>query len=156
MEFGLFLLTLAIAAVGGIIGYKLKLPAGAMLGAMIAVIIFNISTEKAVFPSDLRTVVQLCSGAMIGSGIKKKDVFDLKKIVFPIIIMILCMIVLNVTFGTIMFYLSNLNLATTLFATAPGGMTDMAIISADLGANSAYVALLQLFRLMVIYIVIHN
>lgn len=33
-----FLLTLAVAAAGGLIGYKLKLPVGGMVGSMIAVI----------------------------------------------------------------------------------------------------------------------
>ena len=36
-----FLLTNAIGAVGGILLYRLKVPAGAMIGAMIAVMVFN-------------------------------------------------------------------------------------------------------------------
>ena len=40
MELTIFLV-LAFAAAGGILGLKLKLPAGAMLGAMIAVAIFG-------------------------------------------------------------------------------------------------------------------
>ena len=49
-----FILTLIVATVGGLIGYKLRLPVGGMVGSMIAVIIFNVTTEKAVFYPDLQ------------------------------------------------------------------------------------------------------
>ena len=44
MEWTIFLV-LAVAVAGGLIGLRLKLPAGAMLGAMIAVAIFTVVTD---------------------------------------------------------------------------------------------------------------
>ena len=37
---------------------------------------------------------------------------------------------------------------TALFACAPGGLTDMALIAADLGADSSKVAAMQMMRLV--------
>lgn len=147
-----FLLTLAVAAAGGLIGYKLKLPVGGMVGSMIAVIIFNVVTEKAVFYSELRIALQIFGGAMIGSQIGRDDLLAMKKIIFPTVLLLLSMVVLNLTFGTLMYVFSDLDLATALFASTPGGVSDMAIISADLGANPAYVAIIQLCRLLTIFI----
>ena len=62
-----------------------------MLGAMIGVAIFNIFSGKGFFPEELRTVVQVFSGAMIGSKVSKKDVVELKYIIVPTIILLLFM-----------------------------------------------------------------
>jgi membrane AbrB-like protein len=147
-----FILTLIVATVGGLIGYKLRLPVGGMVGSMIAVIIFNVTTEKAVFYPDLRIALQIFGGAMIGSRIGREDLISMKKIIFPTILLIICMVILNLSFGTMMYVFSDLDAATALFASTPGGVSDMAIISSDLGANPAYVAILQLCRLLTIFV----
>lgn len=148
-----FLLTIAIGFAGAFLAKKLKVPAGGLLGAMVFVIIFNFFTNMGTFPSDLRTVLQIFSGTMIGAKITKSDVRDLKKIILPIFIMVACLLIINISLGMLMYAVSDINLATCLFAVAPGGLTDMAIISEELGANPALVAVLQTFRLMLIYII---
>jgi len=148
-----FVIVLCIAAAGGLLGYKLKLPAGGMLGAMIAVIIFQLIFQPPIsVPIEFQVVLQLSFGAMMGSKVTKKDMLDLKKLALPAVIMISLMLVLNIFFGIVMYRFSYINIPTALFAAAPGGMVDMAIVSADFGANSGYVALLQLSRIMFILI----
>ena len=147
-----FLATLAVAAVGGLIFLKLKVPAGGMVGAMVAVIAFNLITQRAFFYDDLKILLQIFAGAMIGGKISKGDVLAMKKLIVPTIILLFCMVLLNLVFGSAMWLLSDINLPTALFASAPGGMTDMAIIADDLGANAAYVAILQLLRILIIII----
>jgi len=147
------ILALFLATAGGITASKLKLPAGGMLGAMAAVIIFNIVIQPPIIlPGAFVPGLQLISGTMIGSRISKKDMLNLKSLAFPAVVMIVTLLLLNIGFGFAMYSLSSLNIPTALFATAPGGMMDMAIISDDLGANSAYVAILQLSRIMFILI----
>jgi len=148
---GWLAVTLLVALTGGIIGYKLKLPAGAMLGAMFFVVIFNLATEKGYFYSDIRVGVQILSGVMIGSRIGKKDILELKQIILPMVILLISMVILNITFGMAIYRFSDLDVATSLFATAPGGLSDMALISEELGANPAYVGLLQLFRILTLF-----
>ena len=146
-------LMFACAAVGGFIGYKLKIPVGGMLGAMVAVIIFNIITEpELALPVEFRVGLQLAFGPLIGGRLTKADMIGLKKLAFPVFVLLVCMLSLNILFGAIMYFTSDLDIPTTLFATAPGGMMDMAIVSADLGANYVYVALLQMARILFIMI----
>ena len=146
-----FLLVLAVAVAGGFIGNKLKLPAGGMLGAMVAVVALNIIFAQAALPSGLQVVLQIASGIMIGSRVTKSDALGLRKLALPAFVMVICMLVINIAIGTVMYRFSKLDIATSLFASAPGGMMDMAIVSAELGANPAYVVLLQLSRLMFIF-----
>ena len=140
---------LCIAAIGGFIGHKFKLPVGGMLGAIAAVLAFNLLFEPGFYlPVYFRVALQLSFGPLIGSRVTKEDLIGLKKLAFPAAVMVICMLCLNVTFGIIMYRISDLDIVTSLFATAPGGMMDMTIISADLGANYVYVALIQLSRTM--------
>lgn len=148
-----FVLIIIAAVMGGVIGHKLKLPAGGMLGAMAAVISFNLIVQPPIsMPGESQVALQLAFGPVIGSRITKGDMLGLKSLALPAVAMLICMLGMNIFFGTVMYRFSTLDLATALFATAPGGMLDMAIVSADFGANSAYVALLQLSRLMFIFI----
>ena len=149
------ILVLCVAIVGGFVGHKLKLPVGGMLGAMVAVVVFNFIAQPSFYlPAWVRVALQLCMGPLIGSRLSKADIRGLKTLAFPIAVLLVCMLGLNIAFGFIMYRFSNLDIATALFSTAPGGMMDMVIISADFDANYAYVALLQLSRLLVILVLI--
>ena len=99
----------------------------------------------------MRTVVQVFSGAMIGSKVSKKDVVELKYIIVPTIILLLFMTLMNVSLGLIIYKVGRLDIATALFASSPGGLSDMALLSEELGANSTYVTLLQLIRVITIF-----
>ena len=149
------LIVLCIAVAGGLAGYKLKIPVGGLLGAMVAVIIYTFIVQPSFYlPVEFRVALQLCMGPLIGSRLSREDIRGLRILALPIVILLVCMVSLNIIFGFIMYRFSNLDIATALFSTAPGGMMDMVIISADFDANYAYVALLQLSRLLVILVVI--
>ena len=150
MDFANFALTLSFAFVFGTLGYRLKIPAGAMVGAVVGTVLVNLLFERAFFYADLRVAIQLVSGAMIGSRIGKKDFLSLKTIVLPTLFLLVGMVIFNLTFGILMHRMGGLDVATALFSSAPGGMADMALISAELGAETAYVGILQMFRILVI------
>ncbi|MGI6004402.1 MAG: AbrB family transcriptional regulator [Christensenellales bacterium] len=147
-----FLLTLAFALVFGYVGLKLKLPAGPLVGGIVGTAAMNLLIGRAVFYSDIRIVVQMLSGAMIGCNVGKRDFLEMKGIILPTIFLLFSMFLLNITFGSLIYRFSNLDMATALFATAPGGVSDMALISEDLGANTSYVGILQMYRILVVFI----
>lgn len=139
-----------IAAIGGAVAFKLKVPAGMMIGAMAAAAFFNIFTQMAYVPENTAVYVRIAAGAMIGCRMTKKDARELKTMIVPSVILILSFIILGISFGFLIHYLSNLDLTTALFASAPGGMSDMALIADELGGDAPKVALLQLMRIMAI------
>ena len=148
------ILTICVAIIGGLLGKISRIPAGTILGALLLTILFNLAWEQAYIPTDFRPVLQMLSGAIIGSRIRKKDLLELKTLVVPGLIMLVSMIFINILFGYLMFRFSNLDLATSLLSTAPGGMTDMALIAPELGGKTLPVSLLHLVRILVIYAII--
>lgn len=145
------LITLAIGGIGALIALRLKVPAGSMVGSMLAVALFNVVTGEALIPQNVRIITQIAAGAFIGAGVSYKDVAGLKSMVKPAILMVSSMIVLDLIMGYIMYKTTDIDLVTSLFACAPGGIVDMSIISSDLGADSSKVAILQMVRLMSVF-----
>jgi membrane AbrB-like protein len=142
------IMTLIIGIIGGTIALRLKVPAGAMVGSMVAVTVFSVITGDAFVPQNVKVLTQISAGAFVGAGIKRKDVFEMKLIIKPAILMIASMIILDLLMGYIISKTTGLDLVTALFAAAPAGIVDMALISDDLGADTSKVAVLHLIRLV--------
>ena len=86
MENWLFLLlSLAIGTAGGILLFKLKFPAGMIMGAMIAVAAANIFTGKMYLPSPMRTMTQILAGGYIASTVTKEDLRRFPRLIKPYI-----------------------------------------------------------------------
>lgn len=142
------IITILVGIIGGLTCVRLKMPAGAIIGSLIAVIIFNVSTDRAIFPEEFKMITQIGTGAYIGARISKKDVLELKKIVKPAFILTIVMCIFNLCVGVFLSRNTSIDLVTALFATAPAGLSDMTLISVDFGADSSKVAVLQLIRLI--------
>lgn len=151
MEAVWFAITLTCAAAGGLLLYRLHIPSGAMLGALVAVAILNTATGEAVFYDGLKIVLQIVSGAMIGGKISRQDLRSMRTLLKPAVILVLSMMVLNLSFGGMIHSWGGLDIPTALFATTPGGVADMALIAEDLQADTAVVAILQLCRCMIVF-----
>lgn len=147
------IITLIVGIVGGIIALRFKVPAGAMVGSMMAVTVFSVITGHAFVPQNIKILTQIAAGAFVGTGIKRKDVVDMRLIIKPAIFMVSSMIILDLFMGYIMFRVTGLDLVTALFSTAPAGIVDMTLISDDLGADTSKVAVLHLIRLVSVLII---
>lgn len=145
-----FLITLVIGFTGGKIAKSLKIPAGLMIGSMLSVAVYNIFTSGAAIPPDMRIVTQIAAGAFIGSDIKRKEVLALRNLLKPALLMLSGMLLLSVVIAIILWKLTGIDFVTALFASAPGGVMDMTLISQEMGADASKVAILQLFRLIVV------
>lgn len=147
------IITIMVGAAGGLTALYFKVPAGAMVGSMLSVALYNVITGDAFMPQDVKVITQAAAGAFIGAGIKRKDVMDFKLMVKPAILMVVSMISLDLLMGYIMYKVTQIDLITSLFACAPGGIVDMSLISDDLGADSSKVAILQMVRLMAVFVI---
>ena len=60
--------TFAVGVLGGLLGHVLRLPAGALLGSLVAVAAWNVLSDgRATVPGWLRTPSRVLVGATIGS-----------------------------------------------------------------------------------------
>lgn len=148
-----FALTIVIAAAGGCIARKLRMPAGFLVGALIAVASFNVLTGKALYYEWLKFLVQVVSGALIGSTVTKGDIRELRHLLLPALVMVAGMLLVNLGIGTLIWYISDMELVTALMSCVPGGVTETTIISGDMGADTPVVALMQLVRFVSVMLV---
>lgn len=142
--------TLIVAGIGGLIGIKLKVPAGAFVGAMLAVAAFNISTGRGHIPPNFKLVAQMVVGGIIGLNFTLESVKGLKDLIFPALVLMFGLMAFSILLGFIISKTTGLDLTTALFSSAPGGLADMTIISEAYGAETPKVALLHLVRLVTV------
>jgi uncharacterized protein len=141
-------LTMICAFLFGGIGYLTKVPAGTMIFSMVSVGILGIYTSRSYMPMNIKRFTQICAGAIIGERMTLADFIGLKAVMFPAIILLIGIIIVNLSLGLLISRISKVDLKTSLFASAPGGVSDMALIAGDFGGDAPKVAVLQLVRLV--------
>ena len=142
--------TIIIAIIGGVIGYRLKIPAGGMIGAMIAVGIYNYFSGEAYIPIKFKLFAQILTGGIIGLNFTQNTIKDLKEMIIPIIVSICTMMLICIVIGYILYKVTNIDLVTALFCMAPGGITDMTLAAQDMGAMTSTVAVFHFTRLVLV------
>lgn len=147
MEIMDLVVTIGIGVLGAYLGRRFKVPASFMLGPMFAVAVFSILTDGATYPTFMKNFTQMVSGTFIGAGISKKDVKLLRKMIIPAILNIVVLIIFSLLMAIVLAKVGEFSFATAAFATAPGGLVDMVIVSLDMGADTAIVSVMQTVRL---------
>lgn len=148
------LYTLLLAGAGGYVGIKLRIPAGALIGAMAFVAIYNIYTGHGNIPKNFKIVAQIVVGGMIGLNFTMESILGLKKLIVPALILVVGLTLFSICLGFLISRLTGIDLITSLFSCSPGGLTDMTLISEAYGAQIHIVALLHLIRLVTIITVL--
>jgi len=142
--------TLLVATAGGLIGLKLKIPAGTLIGAMIAVAIFNISTNHGTVPNQLKIGAQIIVGGVIGLNFSMEMVRNLKTMIILALILVVGLTTFSLILGFVIHKVTGMDLLTALFSCSPGGLADMSIISEAYGAETAKVVIMHSLRLMTV------
>lgn len=133
------------------IGYplrRLRMPGGMMIGAMIGVCALNLFSGAAYVPDAVKTIAQILAGALIGVGISREEARSMKSVLKPAAILIPCLLLINVLCGFALRATGTMDLITALMGSTPGGMSNIPLIAADLGADQAKVVVLQFVRLI--------
>ena len=143
------LLTFVVGLLTGLLFYKLKVPGGMMIGAIVGVAALGITTGMSSMPYYAKFVAQTTAGAFIGCSIEKSDIKRMPYLIKPLSVLLGIYLIVNLTVGIIIWKTTPVDLTTALMSAVPGGMSDTPIIAADMGANAAQVAVLQFVRMTV-------
>jgi len=144
-----FLLTLAAGVAVGWMFERIKVPGGMLVGAIVGAAALNIAFAAAFIPIQAKVLAQITAGAFIGSTVERSDLQRLRQIYKPAAILLGSYLVLNILLGFLILACSDLAPATAFFCAVPGGISDIPLIAADMGANAPQVAVLQFVRLVV-------
>ncbi len=140
--------TILAAFVLGYILDKCCIPGGMMVGAVIGASLLNLATGNAQMPVFAKISAQIVAGAFIGSGISRRELPEIKKVIKPALLVILGLLLFNLMSGFIIYKTSKIDLLTALLCTTPGGISDIPIVAEDLGADASKVLVMQLVRLV--------
>ena len=127
--------------------FKLKVPGGMMVGAIVSVMILSITSGAAYMPSLAKAAAQCLAGAFIACGIGRNDLKNISKLRGPLLVLLLSLLLVNLVLGFLIWLCSPLDMLTAMLCAVPGGMSDTPIIAADLGADAGKVAILQFVRM---------
>jgi membrane AbrB-like protein len=144
------LITLLVGSIGGIIGYLLKLPAGALLGSMVAVGIYNCLGFQAFMPPQVRLGVQVVVGCMLGLNLNRETFAELKTVIVPAVIIVAVLLVCGLITGFIVYKASKLDVPTAFLSSSAGGMTELSLLAVTLGADGPKVAILHAIRMITV------
>lgn len=145
------LLELAILlAAGTLLAFlleKRKLPAGALLGGMIASALLHLfDVAHGQIPPALLIPAQIVLGALIGTRFVDTDLGFLKKALAPSMGAFLIAVFLSTAAALIVAWSLHLPAGQVVVAFAPGGIEAMTILAVVLGLDPAFVATHQLVR----------
>ena len=147
--------SLCIGAIGGVLAYKAGIPAGGMVGSMLAVALVNIVVyPMPLLPSEIRLGAQIVIGTALGLQVTKEAVLSLKDLVIPAAFMIVTLIGAGLLIGFALHKLTGWDIVTSMTAASPGGMTEMSLVCEALGGDTPRTALLQLVRMICVVSVV--
>ena len=117
-----------------------------LIGAICGTLLLSITLHRAVVPHAVRALVQISSGTLIGCSVNREDIIKLRQAYKVIFAVLVAFLTLNIVGGELLAKIFSIEPLTAMMCMIPGGMNDVPIIAADMGAELSTVVLLQFVR----------
>jgi uncharacterized protein len=145
-----WLACLGVGLAGAVVAVYAHVPAGAIVGSMAAVVVGRVSGLGLLKPPPLlRLVALLGMGSYVGTGFSDQTLIQLREIALAAVVVTAATLASGVALARVLRDWVGLEPATALLACAPAGVTQMAVVADEIGADVLVVTLFQLTRLMV-------
>lgn len=147
-----FCLTFAVGTIGFLLFRFCRIPNPAMLGSMAATGALNIAGYFPDFPT---WFVSFCAnvliGIMIGRQIDRTIFSRIVELAKPVLFQLAGIYGLSLLCGYVLYLMSGgtISLVTALISGAAGGITEMIIFGLSIDADTAVIAFVQLFRVVI-------
>ncbi len=146
---------LAIGVSGGCLFSWLQLPAAGVMGSILAVAGARISGLRLRRPPDtLRTMAQLGIGILIGTTFNPQTAVQLAHNFLPVIGAATALVGSGLVLSRALQRTLGLDEQTALLACSPAGLSQMAALSEELGAQTFIVSVFQLTRMLTVVLVL--
>ena len=140
------------ALLGGYAGRWLGVPAGVFTGAMVGVGVWLavLGFPSVRLPGSLGQALQVMVGILVGLRISRDALGSGARATFPAAVLAAGFLLSGLLAAVAAVWLTGVTPTTALFAAAPGGLTEMATIGVNLGADGPAVAAVHLSRLLLV------
>ena len=146
--------TLVVGAVGGALFAWLNLPLAWMLGAMVATTAVSLGGANLYVPGPMRSIMVAIIGVLLGASFTPEVVEKARE--WPLTIGCL-LLYLGVLVGALFLYfhrIVGLDVPTAYFSATPGGLSEMVITGAAMGADDRTIALIHTSRVLLVVLAI--
>jgi len=144
-----WLLTLALAPAGVLIGRLVRLPAGILLGPMILSGVVTVLGGDFTVPPLVREIAFAVIGLRIGLRFTVATVRLVGRLLVPVTICILGLIVACFGLAVLLHLTTSASLLDAYLATTPGGLYAVVAIAFGTGANATFIVAVQGVRVIV-------
>ncbi len=142
---------LIVGVLGGLAGSKLKLPAGELVGAMLAVLVFKMIAQKNWgIPSGYSFIVQVLLGVMVGCSFHPGMLKTLAKIGVPLIGSTVALMLTGIVLSLFFSWLGLMEVSTAYLSTSPGAMSAIVWLAVENHSNPTVVTSFHFFRVVFI------
>ncbi|RQD67503.1 MAG: hypothetical protein D5S00_10255 [Tindallia sp. MSAO_Bac2] len=144
-----------IGLIGGVAGHISQIPAGPMMGSFFLVAAFSVAGKPLrTPPSFVRTFMMLGIGIMIALNAVQTPVRSIQSILLPMIGFSAIMYLSAYGMYRILRRITSWDMVCCILASAPGGITPMALLADEHSENSTEVVLLHMVRLLTVKVFI--
>jgi len=144
---------LIFGGIGAIVGHRLPVPAGVLVGTLVAVGIGGggvalLGLPPLSVPPGTYSLLQILLGMLVGFRMTREELREGAHALLPASLLAVIIISASVGAALVAVPLTSLDPVTALFAAAPGGLTEMTAVGASFGADGAAVASVQVVRVL--------
>jgi membrane AbrB-like protein len=141
---------IAIAAIGGALFALLGVPAAWLSGAMLLVAVIGVLRPLPVLRKPWFDATMLVSGVLIGSAATPEALAAASRYPGSIAIMFVGLAAIMLATGAYLHYVARWSWIDSLLAAAPGALSAVIAVAQDKGADIGKIAVVQLFRILVL------
>lgn len=149
-----FAATLLAALAGSALLTLLKVPAGPLIGAMLAVGILKVAGLPAAdIPTGGRFFVYCAVGWLLGQTMTTDTLREMRRAALPIVVCVLAFVVFGLLLAWALWRFAGFDVYTALLSTAPGGIAQMGVLAAEAKANAPLVLTVHVLRIVSVIVV---
>lgn len=145
--------TVLVGVVGGLLGHLLRIPAGPLLGSLVAVAGYNVATDgRARVPGWLRVGSRILVGATVGSLATPVLLRNLGASVGWAALLTVTVVAGGLALGLLLERTTGMDRRTALLASCPGGIAEMVALAEETKADVQLVLGVHIVRKLVVLI----
>lgn len=144
-----WLVTLAVAPVGMVVGRRVRLPAGALLGPMVLSGALTLSGVAFAVPAVLREAAFVLIGLQVGLRFTTATVRLAGRLLVPVLVCVTALMAACFGLAVLLDATTSVSLLDAYLATTPGGLYAVLAAAVGSGANTTFIVAVQGLRLLV-------
>lgn len=140
-----------LGLLGGLCGFRLKLPAGTLIGAMLFVILAKLLLRSEwVPPRSFGFGVQVMLGILVGTTFQPSLLQTFYKLILPIVITSVVLVGTGIVLAIIFHKTGLLDIKTGYIGTSPGAMSVLVVLAIESQISAAVITCFHLFRVILV------